>query len=157
MATKTADQWFEEYGASHQNRVNKLIHWVCVPLITACVIALVSEIPTPSWMQVVPYLNWAVLLLAFSLIFYLRLSIPLAIGMLIFCALVISVIAVVDRTSTVPVWKWALIVFVLAWIGQFVGHKVEGKKPSFFQDLQFLLIGPVWLLAFVYQKLGIRY
>jgi uncharacterized membrane protein YGL010W len=157
MATKTADQWFEEYGASHQNRVNKLIHWICVPLITACVIALVWEIPTPSWMQAIPFLNWAVLLLALTLIFYLRLSIPLAIGMFIFCAAVIGVIAFIERTSMVAVWQWALIVLVVAWIGQFLGHRVEGKKPSFLQDVQFLLIGPVWLLGFLYRKFGIPY
>ena len=47
--------------------------------------------------------------------------------------------------------------FVLAWIGQFIGHKVEGKKPSFFKDLQFLLIGPAWLMSFVYRAAGLRY
>jgi len=46
---------------------------------------------------------------------------------------------------------------VLAWIGQFIGHMIEGKRPSFFQDLQFLMIGPMWLLSFVYQRLGLRY
>ena len=46
---------------------------------------------------------------------------------------------------------------MLAWIGQFIGHKIEGEKPSFFEDLQFLLIGPAWLLGAIYQKLGIRY
>ena len=48
-------------------------------------------------------------------------------------------------------------VFILAWIGQFIGHKIEGKKPSFFEDIQFLLIGPAWLLSFIYKKLGIKF
>jgi len=48
-------------------------------------------------------------------------------------------------------------IFVIAWIGQFIGHKIEGKKPSFLEDLQFLLIGPAWLLHFIYKKLGIVY
>jgi uncharacterized membrane protein YGL010W len=51
----------------------------------------------------------------------------------------------------------AIVVFVLAWIGQFIGHMVEGRKPSFFEDLGFLLVGPAWLLSFVYQRAGIRY
>jgi uncharacterized membrane protein YGL010W len=55
------------------------------------------------------------------------------------------------------VWKICLVLFVLAWIGQFVGHKIEGKKPSFFQDVVFLLIGPAWLLHFIYKKAGQRY
>ena len=54
-------------------------------------------------------------------------------------------------------WQACLILFVVGWLFQFIGHKVEGKKPSFFEDLQFLLIGPAWLLAAIYRKLGIRY
>ena len=48
-------------------------------------------------------------------------------------------------------------VFVLAWIGQFVGHMIEGRKPSFFEDVKFLLVGPAWLLGFIYRRAGIRY
>ena len=51
---------------------------------------------------------------------------------------------------------WGLLVFVLAWIGQFIGHGIEGKRPSFFRDIQFLLIGPLWILADGYQRLGIE-
>jgi uncharacterized membrane protein YGL010W len=42
-------------------------------------------------------------------------------------------------------------------VGQFIGHKIEGKKPSFFKDILFLLIGPLWLLSFIYKKVGISY
>jgi uncharacterized membrane protein YGL010W len=48
-------------------------------------------------------------------------------------------------------------VFVLAWIVQFYGHKIEGKKPSFLKDVQFLMIGPAWLMHFIYKKIGISY
>ena len=54
-------------------------------------------------------------------------------------------------------WIVFLSVFVLSWIFQFIGHKIEGKKPSFLKDLQFLLVGPAWLLHFILKKLGIRY
>jgi uncharacterized membrane protein YGL010W len=157
MVDKSADQWFSEYGESHQNRLNKALHWICVPLIAACVVAFFWAIPTPQLMRRVPFLNWATLLVAVSLIFYLRLSLPLAVGMLIFSTAVIIGIAAYERLGVTPVWQLALVVFVLAWIGQFIGHSIEGKKPSFFQDLQFLLIGPIWLLGFIYRKLGIPY
>jgi uncharacterized membrane protein YGL010W len=157
MVDKSADQWFSEYGESHQNRLNKALHWICVPLIAACVVAFFWAIPTPQLMRRVPFLNWATLLVAVSLFFYLRLSLPLAVGMLIFSTAVISGIAAYERLGVTPVWQLALVVFVLAWIGQFIGHSIEGKKPSFFQDLQFLLIGPIWLLGFIYRKLGIPY
>ncbi len=57
---------------------------------------------------------------------------------------------------TVPLWSVCAALFVLAWIGQFVGHAIEGKRPSFFKDVQFLLIGPLWLLADLYRRLGAR-
>lgn len=91
------------------------------------------------------------------MIFYFRLSVPLAIGMLLFSTAVIAFIVMYEQADLSPVWQLALGIFIGAWIGQFVGHKIEGKKPSFFQDLQFLLIGPIWLLGFVYRKIGIRY
>ena len=157
MPVKTADQWFSEYGESHHNRLNKALHWICVPTIAACVIALLWEIPTPQFMQRVPYLNWATLIVAASLLFYARLSPMLALGMLLFSTAVIAAIIAYERLGSTPLWQLALALFAAAWVGQFVGHSIEGKKPSFFQDLQFLLIGPIWLLGFIYRKLGIPY
>jgi uncharacterized membrane protein YGL010W len=66
-------------------------------------------------------------------------------------------LVVVDAFVPWPVWKICTVSFVLAWIGQFIGHKIEGKKPSFFKDVAFLLIGPAWLMSFIYKKLGQRY
>lgn len=157
MAAKSADQWFEEYGESHQNPINKSIHWICVPTIAACVIALFWELPTPAFLHGIPILNWATILIALSLVFYLRLSLSLAVGMLVFSAATVAAIVLYQRNVSLPVWQAALAVFFLAWVGQFIGHSIEGKKPSFFKDLQFLLIGPIWLLGFVYRKLGIPY
>ena len=154
---KTADEWFDEYGESHQNTTNKIVHWICVPLIAASVIGLCWDIPVPSAMQSVPYLNWATVVIVLCMVFYIRLSIPLAIGMLLFSTAVVAFIIMYEQTSLSRVWQLALGVFVAAWIGQFIGHKIERKKPSFLQDLQFLLIGPIWLLGFVYRRIGIRY
>lgn len=157
MSSKTADQWFDEYGESHRNATNKLIHWICVPLIAACVIAFCWSLPVPAFMQGMPYANWGTALVVLAMLFYVQLSLPLAAGMLVFSLVVISLIRGWERSTAIPVWQPALAVFVLAWIGQFIGHAIEGRRPSFFKDLQFLLIGPIWLLGFVYRQLGIRY
>lgn len=159
MATKkTADQWFNEYGESHQNTFNEVVHWICVPAIVLSLIALLWSIPVPQPVrEISPYLNFGTLMIVVSLLFYLRLSIPLAVGMLLFSALTIGIIVAYNQAGLWPLWAAALTVFVVAWIGQFIGHKIEGKKPSFFKDLQFLLIGPIWLLHFVYRKVGIPY
>ena len=91
------------------------------------------------------------------LIYYAKLSIPIAIGMLLFSAVCMFVCQYLSSTVDVSLWIIALVIFVAAWVGQFYGHKVEGKKPSFLKDLQFLLIGPAWLMHFLYKKWGVKY
>ncbi|GAB3291072.1 Mpo1 family 2-hydroxy fatty acid dioxygenase [Hymenobacter tenuis] len=147
-----------EYGESHQNPTNKLVHWVCVPLIMFSILGLLWSIPVPQSLQhISPWLNWATLIMVLAVGYYLRLSGRLAVGMVLVWALMAGLLHVVDAAAGLPLWAVCLIVFVLAWIGQFWGHKVEGKKPSFLKDLQFLLIGPLWLLHFIYRRLGWRY
>lgn len=158
---KTIHEWFDKYGESHQNPTNKAIHWVCVPVIFFSIVALISQIPAP-WLKsaappaLEPYAHWATPLLLLVLIFYLRLSPKLAVGIALFAALCLWLITVMEAAG-LHVTYTALILFTLAWIGQFYGHKVEGKKPSFFEDVQFLLIGPAWLLGFVYRKMGVGF
>jgi uncharacterized membrane protein YGL010W len=147
-----------EYGESHQNPWNKLIHWICVPAIVWTVVALLWAIPFPAALQndAVP-INWATVALGLAQIYYIRLSPRLSLGLLLFNILMLWLTALVEAASPWPLWQVALAVFVLAWIGQFIGHMIEGKRPSFFKDLQFLLIGPAWLMAFLYRTLGLRY
>lgn len=154
---KSADEWFKEYGESHMNPINKTIHWICVPAIVFSLIGLLWSLPAPRiFLEISPWLNWGTLFIAAAMLYYLVLSWPLAIGMLLVSALVVWGNARLAQLDT-PLWQIALAIFVIAWIGQFIGHKIEGKKPSFFKDIQFLLIGPIWLLGFVYRRLGIRY
>jgi len=158
---KPIQQWFDEYGESHQNPTNKLVHWICVPIIFFSIVALLSEVPLPFLEPLLPsflspFSNLALVVLVFIIIFYLRLSPIMALGIASF-AVVCMLLILPLRALSVPVWASALTLFVAAWIGQFYGHKVEGKKPSFLQDLSFLLIGPAWLMGFIYTKLGIKY
>jgi len=145
MATKTADEWYAEYGAYHQNPTNKLIHWLCIPAIMTALVGLLWSLPVP-WAAAAPWLNWAMVVAAASLLFYLRLSVPLAIGMAAWLAVTLGIVWAVERGTGQPVWIASLALFVVAWIGQFIGHAIDGQKPAFFKDLQFLLIGPAWLL-----------
>ena len=95
--------------------------------------------------------------MAIAVVFYLRMSFMIALGMFLATAIAIGLILAWERFVPAPLWPTALALFVLAWIGQFVGHKIEGAKPSFLEDIQFLLVGPAWLLHFIYKKVGIRY
>jgi uncharacterized membrane protein YGL010W len=140
---RKVDRLFERYGESHRHPVNKAIHWVCVPLITWSLLALLWACS--------PLAAYAFIGLA--MVFYLWLSVPIAFGMLAAAAAMIYPLTRLgDHALAVAVG-----VFVVAWIGQFVGHLIEGKKPSFLEDVKFLLVGPAWLLGFVYRRLGIGY
>jgi uncharacterized membrane protein YGL010W len=154
------DALLSEYGESHQNHTNKSIHWICVPLIFFSVVGLIASIPPGIVQQVLgegnPYANWATVTLILVTAYYVTLSISLTIGMALFGLLCLYVSNAIVGTGA-SLWLVCLIVFAVAWIGQFWGHKIEGKKPSFFKDLQFLLIGPAWLMHFIYKKLGIPY
>ena len=143
-----------EYGESHQNMTNKKIHWVCVPVIMFSLLGILWSLPFP--VKISPFINWATILIALSLIYYLFLSWQLALGIFFYSLLMILILHWADGFS-VPLWQIALVIFVVAWIGQFVGHHIEGQRPSFFKDVQFLLVGPVWLLADVYRKFHLRY
>lgn len=94
--------------------------------------------------------------LIITLIFYARLSFAHFVGFAIIGFLMVYFNHRLAM-SGVPLVSFSLFIFVVAWIGQFVGHKIEGAKPSFFEDIQFLLIGPAWLLSFVYDKIGVDY
>ena len=155
------DQLLAEYGESHQNSTNKTIHWICVPLIFLSVVGLIASIPSSMVQSILgennPYANWAAIVLILVLIYYVSLSIPLSIGMMLFGVACLFVINFIVQLDIAPLWLVSLGIFVVAWIGQFYGHKVEGKKPSFLKDVQFLLIGPAWLMHFIYKRVGIPY
>lgn len=128
---KSVTKWFDEYSESHQNPTNKQIHWLCVPAILFSIIGIIAHFSTLL----------TALLLVLTLVFYARLDLILAVAM----AALLVVMAWLIYTLPVGVGFY-IAIFVIAWIGQFYGHKIEGKKPSFFKDLQFLLIGPVWCM-----------
>jgi uncharacterized membrane protein YGL010W len=150
------DELLDQYSSDHQNPTNQRIHLVCVPAIVWSVTALLWTIPVPgSWLQpgafcaLAMFLAWA---------YYWRLSRKLAIGLFV-CFLSVAFLNrwLADTYGMPVLLGLALAVFVLAWIGQFIGHKVEGHRPSFFTDIVFLLIGPLWTLRKFYQRAGIGY
>ena len=148
--------WFDNYSGDHRNQTNQLIHVWCVPAILWSVVALLWCIPVPPTMGR-PGL-WAGVAIAAASIFYWQLSIRLEVGMLVvFVAFALLSDQIRLRFGVTVLFWTATTVFVVAWIGQFIGHKIEGRKPSFLTDLSYLLIGPLWVLAKLYRKLGIPY
>jgi uncharacterized membrane protein YGL010W len=147
---KTVRDWLNEYSVSHRNPTNKIIHWICVPVITFTVFGFLRALPFGNDM-----VNAATLGGLAAMGYYAALSWRLTLGMV---GVFIALYALVQASYHGLGWLHVpamIAIFVAAWIAQFVGHQVEGAKPSFFKDLQFLMIGPLWLLSFVYRKLDL--
>lgn len=151
---KSIQNWLDEYGVSHTHPTNKTIHWICVPLIFFSITGLLYSVEIPTDIYNGIRVNLAHIMLFAVTIYYATLSRTLWIGMLLFGLLCVAACYAIV-SSGLPLWLVCVVIFVLAWIGQFYGHKLEGKKPSFLKDLQFLMIGPAWLMSFIYQRLGI--
>lgn len=149
---KTLAEWFEEYSVSHKNLTNKKIHYICVPLIFFSVVGLFMSIPSgvlsPLGTLNPALANWAFVALLFVLFFYFRLSLVMGLKMTFFTAICLIGNYLISQYA--PLIWLSIIVFTVGWIGQFYGHKIEGKKPSFIKDLQFLLIGPAWVIHSVF-------
>jgi uncharacterized membrane protein YGL010W len=157
------DVLFDQYSESHQHPSNKLIHWICVPLIIFSLLGLVWSVPFPHLAFLGRYngfLNWASFLIAFSGYYYYRLSPVLSYMMILIVFAMALVVVQLEKWALAggpAIWMVCGTIFIIAWAGQFIGHKIEGKKPSFLQDVKFLLIGPIWLLHYLCLKMGIRY
>ena len=146
---KTAKDWFDDYAISHQHPTNQLVHYICVPLIFFSVIGLLMSIPSEPLENIFglynPLIeNWAMVVTFFFSIFYLRMGFWYFLQMLFFILLAIG--GNFWLGNNVNLLLASAIIFIAAWVGQFWGHQIEGQKPSFLKDLQFLLIGPLWVV-----------
>ena len=153
MNERRIDRWFAHYSDDHRNAGNQRIHVFAVPLILWSVVALLWCIPVAGhWFR--PGI-WAALAMFFAWSFYFRASRTLGYGMLaVFVALAWLTRWLHDTLGTAQLLYLAVAVFALAWVAQFLGHRIEGRKPSFLTDLTYLLIGPAWVLAKLYRRLG---
>jgi uncharacterized membrane protein YGL010W len=141
---RTIDALLATYGESHRHPTNELIHIACVPVIVFTLLGILWAIHPVVALAAV----------AAAMVYYFRLSRPFAWGMLLMSGLMLAVLAMMPPMTVLPL---SLAIFVVAWIGQFIGHKIEGKKPSFIDDLRFLLIGPLFVLGFLYRRLNLAY
>ncbi|XOV77750.1 MAG: DUF962 domain-containing protein [Aestuariibacter sp.] len=149
------DQLLAEYGESHQNKTNKLIHAIAVPAIFWVTVALIWSIPTPEILGFFD-ITWAHVFMLPVLYYYFMLSGPIGAAMTLLTIVTFVSIGWVAATG-VTVWQFSLVLFVVMWILQFIGHHIEGKKPSFLKDIQFLLVGPAWWWVHWLKRMDIRY
>jgi uncharacterized membrane protein YGL010W len=143
LAGRRVDQLLAHYGESHRNPRNEHIHFFAIPLIMLSLLGLMSAVH--------PWLPYA--FVAASLVYYARLSMVFLAAMAIVSALALAIVAAMGAYA-LPV---SAAIFIGAWIAQFVGHRIEGKKPSFFEDLQYLWVGPLFVLGKLFGRLGVRW
>ncbi|WP_420475857.1 DUF962 domain-containing protein [Noviherbaspirillum sp. ST9] len=144
VAQRQIEALLAKYSESHLNPTNEIIHFVCIPLIVFSFLGMLWAVHPMAALAVT----------VASLIYYIRLSVPFAFGMLLMSGVMLWILSILPQAWMLEI---SLGVFVVAWIGQFIGHKIEGKKPSFFEDLRFLLIGPLFVLSFLYRRFRIAY
>jgi uncharacterized membrane protein YGL010W len=147
-----------EYSDSHQHPTNKILHWIDIPLIYLSVMGLLWEVKLPA---VLPFfdsmpLNAAMPISLLVFVYYLNLSFALGIGILVYTVVCLCFCYFWETHMPMALWAVSAAAFLIGWVAQFIGHRIEGKKPSFLKDLQFFLIGPAWMVADIYRRIGVR-
>lgn len=152
---RPVDRFFAAYSADHRDATNQLLHVLCVPAIVWSLLALVYCIPLGEG---APTGLLAAVLAVVAVGFWCWLSLPLGLGTGLAMAVAFwSVAALHAALGSGGLAVVGAVVFVVAWVGQFIGHHIEGRRPSFFTDLVYLMIGPVWVLAKAYRKASLAY
>jgi uncharacterized membrane protein YGL010W len=140
---RKVDQLLAHYGESHQNPRNEVIHFIAIPLIMLSLVGMMFALH--------PFVAYA--FIAASMVYYARLSAVFFVSMALWSVLFLGVVFAMGPL-VLPI---CIAIFVGAWILQFIGHKIEGKKPSFFEDIQYLWVGPLFVLSKLFGRLGIRW
>lgn len=142
-------EYLDEYGQSHRNPTNQLIHFICVPAIFFSTLGLLWLVPVGQWLGVeaetARWVNGATLLGVVSSLFYIKMSMA-SLGMMVlwFAASVAGILGL-EAAGLSVLWT-CVTIWVVAWIIQLYGHKIEGAKPSFFKEVEFLLVGPLFVV-----------
>ncbi len=146
---KTFSEWLALYEQDHQHPANKILHKIAVPLIMFSSLAFLWALPAPQWMYGI---KWSFFMMVLSSLFYIKFSLRIAALMYVIMLGQLFLARWLLENLGSFYWGFLAFIFVGAWILQFVGHALEGRKPSFFADPRYLFIGPVWVLLSLMPK-----
>lgn len=152
---KAVEEQLSQYKSVHLNKKNIQTHFIGIPLIVWAVTVLLSlnrfqiNIAEHSFSY-----TPAMIFFALSLLYYFKLHIKLALGMVIYVGLNLYLAHLVSSVENAIFI--AIATFIAGWIIQFIGHHYEKAKPAFFDDIIGLVIGPFFLMAEVYFLLGLE-
>lgn len=114
---RRVDQLLTRYGESHQNPRNEVIHFIAIPLIMLSLVGMLFALH--------PYVAYA--FIAASMVYYARLSLVFLLTMVLWSLITLALVLAMGP----QVLQISIAIFIGAWVLQFIGHKIEGKKPSF--------------------------
>ena len=147
-------QHLSKYAAYHRDKRNVATHFVGIPMIVAGVTTLLSR---PVLMHVDGVaISPALIAVAITVLFYLKLDIRFGIVMSVFLAVCLWLGQLLAAQPTAIWLSWGIGLFVVGWAFQFLGHYYEGKKPAFVDDIMGLAIGPIFVAAELAFELGLR-
>lgn len=150
---KTLVEHLAQYATYHRNRKNVVTHLIGIPMIVLGIVTLLSRPSLPLEFFLITPASIVVLL---SIIFYIRLDIPLGLFMTVLLWLTLAAGRYLAALPT-EIWlSWAIGLFVVGWLFQFIGHYFEGKKPAFVDDIMGLAVGPLFVVTEVVFMLGLR-
>lgn len=142
-----------QYAAYHRDGRNIATHIFGIPLIVLAVEVLLSR---PQWTVGPLTLSPAMIAATAAAIFYINLDVALGLAMAGLLGLG-AWIGLSIAGMTTDIWLGAGAGgFFLGWVIQFIGHKFEGRKPAFLDDLASLMIGPLFVMAEIVFSIGLR-
>ena len=151
------DQWLIEYGENHRDINNHGLYWLAVPMLIVGIIGLLASLPIPeAFIKISPFLNWGIVFLAVAVVYYFIISVSLAIGMLPFVLGVATLTSWLKNFDYLLIWTSVGLTFI-AVLGLWLGQYTRGGIRAVLQDIQLLMIAPMWLLSNLYRRLGIPY
>lgn len=149
---RNLEQQITQYAAYHRDRRNIATHFIGVPMIVYSVV-----------LAMVPWtifgVNVALIAIMLAAVYYLLLDVALGTAMLIFLFFFCYLSAVYFNArlgNTGAIMGLAVLLFVVGWIIQFIGHKYEGMKPAFTDDIIGLVIGPLFIMTELFFALGLK-
>ncbi len=152
-----SDGWLDRYERNHRNLSNPVVYWAAVPMVVVGTVGLLWYLPIPAeFAQISPLLNWGSAFLMATTIYYFIISLSLAIGMLPF-VLGLASLQLWLTDSEYPALGVSTGLLVAGVVGLALGRRGKGAVRAVVQDLQLMMIGPVWLLSVIYRRFGIPY
>lgn len=151
---RTLEEQITQYAAYHRDRRNIATHFVGIPMIVFSIVLALTVWNAPLGSV---RLSAAVVVAVIASIYYFKLDFVLGVAMAVYLAMncVVAHEFALMLGSANSLWS-ALAIFVVGWILQFWGHKFEGMKPAFFDDIMGLVIGPLFVMTEVFFMLGLK-